>query len=162
MLDAFLILLVCQLVGEALDRSLGLGVPGPIIGLVLLIAALVLRSRLMKRADRPETRTETRTKPETGAEPGTKIEIPQNLSKVSHGLLSHLSILFVPACTGIVLHLERIASAWVPLALTIIVGTTLTFIATAGSFVLVSRWMKLDDPDAVIEPAPASGEKEGS
>lgn len=42
-LTGLLILLCFQLAGEALARWLGLPVPGPVIGLLLLFAALVLR-----------------------------------------------------------------------------------------------------------------------
>ena len=43
MLGSLTILLVFQLVGEALSLAFGLPVPGPVIGFVLLLFALLLR-----------------------------------------------------------------------------------------------------------------------
>ena len=37
MLQAFALLLLCQLAGEGVTRGLGLPVPGPVIGLVLMM-----------------------------------------------------------------------------------------------------------------------------
>ena len=50
MIGAVLALLLCQLAGEALARFLGLPVPGPVIGLVLMVGALALRGRLRPEA----------------------------------------------------------------------------------------------------------------
>ena len=43
MLGALTILLVFQLIGETISRGLGLPVPGPVIGFILLLAALLLQ-----------------------------------------------------------------------------------------------------------------------
>ena len=48
MVGALTGLLLCQLAGEVLARSLGLPVPGPVVGMVLLFAALL--RRLPRRA----------------------------------------------------------------------------------------------------------------
>ena len=43
MIEAILILLGCQLAGEAASRAFGLPVPGPVLGMALLFAALQLQ-----------------------------------------------------------------------------------------------------------------------
>lgn len=76
-------LLVFQLVGEVLTRLVGLPVPGPVLGMLLLLLALELHL--------------------PGDEP---------LRAVSSGLLSNLSLLFVPAGVGVMLHAPRLAAEW--------------------------------------------------
>jgi holin-like protein len=89
-------LLLCQLAGEALARAFALPVPGPVIGMALLFAALLAR----RRPDPPEA-----------------------VGHVADGLLAHLGLLFVPAGVGVVLHLPLLARDWAPLSLAILAGT---------------------------------------
>ncbi|WP_137125894.1 CidA/LrgA family protein [Roseomonas sp. HF4] len=96
-------LLLCQLAGEALARALALPVPGPVIGMALLFAALLAHRR-----------------------PGP----PEDVARVADGLLAHLGLLFVPACRGVVLHLPLLARDRAPLSLTILVGTLAAIGAT--------------------------------
>jgi holin-like protein len=42
MIEAFALLLLCQLAGEILSLGLGLPMPGPVIGLLLLFAGLIV------------------------------------------------------------------------------------------------------------------------
>jgi len=95
-------LLVFQCLGEALVRVLGLPVPGPVAGMVLLFAGLRLRTA-----------------------------IPTNLGAASTGLLQHMSLLFVPAGVGVMLHFGRVADEWVAIVAAIVVSTVLAIAATA-------------------------------
>jgi putative effector of murein hydrolase LrgA (UPF0299 family) len=79
MLPALTLLLVCQLLGEIVIRALGLPVPGPVLGMFFLFLFLLLR-------DGPSTELRT----------------------TAQALLQHLSLLFVPAGTGVVLYLRLI------------------------------------------------------
>ena len=54
MLRTLGLLLGCQLAGEFIARGLGLPIPGPVLGLVILLAALALRPPLAS-ALRPTT-----------------------------------------------------------------------------------------------------------
>lgn len=45
MLSAFLVLLVCELAGDLLRQVLALPVPGPVIGMTILAAALVFKRK---------------------------------------------------------------------------------------------------------------------
>lgn len=102
MLAALTLLLVFQLAGEVLAHSFALPIPGPVIGMALLFVALLLRGG-----------------------PG------ENLRQTSGQLLQHLSLLFVPAGTGIVLYGERIAAEWLPLVVAMVASTLLAIIVTA-------------------------------
>lgn len=110
MIEALALLLGCQLVGEILVRLLGAPLPGPVVGLLLLVVILSLR----------------------GA-------VPAPLRHTARALLQHLSLLFVPAGTGIMLHGGRIRAEWLPIAAALIVSAALTILVTAMVFRLLSR-----------------------
>ncbi len=96
-LNGLTVLLLFQLVGELGVRWLGLPVPGPVLGMLLLFIALVLRQPL---ADQ--------------------------LEPASTGLLTHLSLLFVPAGVGVMVHLDRIGDEWLALSVALLVSTVVT------------------------------------
>lgn len=102
MIGALTLLLVFQLVGEVLARWLGLPIPGPVIGMGLLFVALVLRKG-----------------------PG------DDLRGTATGILQHLSLLFVPAGTGIMLHFQRLADEWLPLTVALVFSTLLSIAVSA-------------------------------
>ncbi|HEY6003178.1 MAG TPA: CidA/LrgA family protein [Anaeromyxobacter sp.] len=101
MLSGFAVLLSFQLAGEVLSRALRLPVPGPVIGMALLLGALELRG---------------------SSEDG--------LRTVANGLLSHLSLLFVPAGVGVILHASRLAAEWLPIAVSLVASTAATLAVT--------------------------------
>jgi len=45
MLASLSLILLCQLIGEAVVRGLGLPLPGPVLGLLLLLILLLARDR---------------------------------------------------------------------------------------------------------------------
>jgi len=110
MLSALTRLLAFQLAGEVVARAFALPVPGPVLGMLFLFAALALRG-----GPDPELQT-------TG---GT--------------LLQHLSLLFVPAGTGIMVHLHRVADEWLPLLLSLLLSTAATLAVTALTMRLCQR-----------------------
>ncbi len=97
MLRGLAVLLVFQLAGEVLAHLLDLPVPGPGVGMVLLLGALELG--LPQR---------------------------DGLRVASGGLLAVLSLLFVPAGVGIVQHLPRLAAEWPALGAALLVSTAAT------------------------------------
>ncbi|HSD20898.1 MAG TPA: CidA/LrgA family protein [Anaeromyxobacter sp.] len=101
MIHGLATLLVFQLAGEVLTRLVGLPVPGPVLGMLLLLLALELRL------------------------PGE-----EHLSAVSSGLLSSLSLLFVPAGVGIMLHAPRLAAEWRALVGGLLVSTVAAIAVT--------------------------------
>ncbi|MBV0910833.1 CidA/LrgA family protein [Anianabacter salinae] len=104
------ILLAFQLVGEVIRTALGLTIPGPVIGMALFFAALLLVPRL---AD--------------------------SIRATAQGLLAHLSLLFVPAGVGIVGHLDRLGSDGLALFAAILGSTTLAIVVGVLTFVGVAR-----------------------
>jgi putative effector of murein hydrolase LrgA (UPF0299 family) len=124
MLKAFGILLGCQLAGETLARAWALPMPGPVIGLVMLVMLLfvVERRHLVDAATVDDT----------------------SLGKVSNGLLAVLGILFVPAGVGVIQNLGLLGEYGVALLITLIVSTVLTMVVTVWVFVGVSRLVERD------------------
>ena len=98
MIAALTWLLLYQLTGEVLARVLSLPVPGPVIGMALLFCTLVVRGHM----GRP---------------------IPQSMQHTANVLLQHLSLLFVPAGTGVMIYLQLIANEWLPITTALIVST---------------------------------------
>jgi putative effector of murein hydrolase LrgA (UPF0299 family) len=115
------LILLCQLIGEAVAHTAGLPVPGPVIGLVLCLGLLALRDRIGRLVPL-ELRDGTFEK--TGA-----------------GLLSHLSLLFIPAGVGVIQRLDVLAGNAVPIAAAVVVSTVLSMVVTALVFTfVVRRW----------------------
>lgn len=102
MLAALTQLLLFQLVGEIFVRALGIPVPGPVIGMGLMFLFLLLRG---------------------GPDEGTRT--------TANTLLQHLSLLFVPAGTGVMLHFHRLQSEWLPIAVALVASTFIAMGVTA-------------------------------
>ena len=113
-LHALALLLAFQLIGEAATFALALPVPGPVLGMTLLLAAVTLRRDLLARL-RPTTST----------------------------LLTHLSLLFVPAGVGVMVHGARLATEGLAIVGAILASTVLALAATA----LTVRALLRDDED---------------
>jgi holin-like protein len=107
MLKALTALLLFQALGETISFGLALPLPGPVLGLILLLVFLLLRP-LAIDALRP-----------------TALE-----------MLRHLSLLFVPAGVGIMLHGARLQAEGWKLLLAVLGSTVLTLAVTAW----VTRW----------------------
>ena len=112
-LNGITVLLVYQLIGEVTVRIFKWPVPGPVLGMVLLFLTLILRGHWAKPL-----------------EPATT------------ALLSHLSLLFVPAGVGVMVHFSRIGQQWVPIVLSLVISTLITLAATALIMQLAMRWSK--------------------
>jgi holin-like protein len=62
----------------------------------------------------------------------------ERLAPVSLQLLKHLSLLFVPAGVGVMVHAQRVAAEWLPIALALIASTVVSIVVTAA----VVRWLQ--------------------
>lgn len=102
MLGAITVLLVYQLAGEVIVQFAGWPIPGPVIGLLLLFLSLWVRGGL--------------------AAP---------LRDTANGVLQHLSLLFVPAGVGVMVHLARISGEWLPILAAVLVSTAMAIAVTA-------------------------------
>lgn len=110
MLTTFTILLLCQLTGEVAVRGLGLPVPGPVLGLALLLLVLSLRPSVAE-----------------GLRPTVTV------------VLANLSLMFVPAGVGVIGNLEVLSRDWVALLVILLVSTWLAMLVTVGTFLAVRR-----------------------
>ncbi len=119
MIAGFTVLLICQLAGEAAARGLGLALPGPVLGLIFLVAALAVSARLTG-----DDRAAAGTGP---------------LGRVADGLLASLALLFVPAGVGVVQYLGLIGAQGVAIVAALVVSTLLTLLATVGTFLAIRR-----------------------
>jgi holin-like protein len=55
----------------------------------------------------------------------------QPLRDVAQGLLSNLSLLFVPAGVGVMMHAGRISAEWLSILAGLVLGTAVTMAVTA-------------------------------
>ena len=119
MIASLSLILLCQLAGEVFVRGLSLPVPGPVVGLVLLLLLLVARDRFAVLARGPLQ--------------GGDVE------NASRGLLAHLSLLFIPAGVGVVQRLDLIAAHGIAIVVVLLVSVVATLLATVTTFLLASR-----------------------
>ena len=103
-------ILLFQGVGELVSNFLLPLIPGPVIGLVLLLAYLVARRR-----------------------------VPEDVDRVGSALVQHLGLLFVPAAVGVVLFLPQLRSNGVAVALALVVSVVLTIAVPALVLRVLSR-----------------------
>lgn len=108
-LNGITLLLIYQLAGEISVLLLRIPVPGPVLGMIMLFITLVWRGRSST-----------------------------SLDSASTALLSHLSLLFVPAGVGMMVHFDRIINEWRPISIALILSTVITMAATAA-IMLASR-----------------------
>ena len=110
MIPALATILCFQLAGETISRGFGLPLPGPVVGLVLLVIAGLIRPQLIAF-----------------------------LRAAATGLLGNLSLFFVPAGVGIVAHLTQFRDDALGISVALIVSTVLAIAVGALTFVLVAR-----------------------
>jgi holin-like protein len=103
MLNAFSILLGCELGGEFLRRIFSLPLPGAVIGMCFL-AMFLLR------------------KPSA---------LPSSLVSTAEVLLKYLGLLFVPAGVGVIANMDLIAAEWFPILVALVGSTILSVLVTA-------------------------------
>jgi holin-like protein len=109
MVPTFLVLLACELAGDLLRQMLALPVPGPVIGMSILAAALAFRKE----------------------GPTSRSPIADSLEHTADTLIRHMGLLFVPAGVGLIAEIEVLRSEWLPIAAGLI-GSTLLSLAVTG------------------------------
>ncbi len=107
MLKALTTLLIFQMLGEAVVFASGIAFPGPVLGMVALLVFLLVKPTALEA-----------------------------IKPTALDMLRHLSLLFVPAGVGIMLHGQRLKTEGWKLALAVLVSTLLTVAVTA----LVTQW----------------------
>ena len=119
MLFFLTLILACQLAGEVLVVATGLPVPGPVVGMVLLFVGLVVHGQL-----------------------------PDGLAGVADAFLNNLSLLFVPAGVGVMLHVGLIGRDIVAISAALVVSTLVTVAVTAAMMAWLGRADGGGGPDA--------------
>ena len=117
MLYAIFFIFLLQLVGEFLQKYFVLAIPGPVIGLLLMLVVL-----LLQRGSRD-----------------SDTDFGEKVINTSNHLLQYLSLLFVPIGVGVVMHLQLLESQLVKVLGVIIIGTLLTIIGTAALFQVLRK-----------------------
>lgn len=123
MIASLTLILLAQLAGEVAARSAGLPVPGPVLGMALMLGFLVLRDRAGRGAAR--------------LLPAPLID--GTLERTGRGLLANLSLMFVPAGTGIVGRLDVVRAQGPKLAVVLVASTVVAIAVTAVTFLVVAR-----------------------
>jgi len=109
-LNGITLLLIYQLAGETSVLLLRIPVPGPVLGMVMLFLTLAFRGKSSA-----------------------------SLDSASSALLSHLSLLFVPAGVGMIVHFDRIIHEWLPISVALVLSTVITMAASAIIMLASSR-----------------------
>lgn len=108
------VLLIFQLIGEVLSVMFALPVPGPVLGMLLLACSLLAYR-----------------------------SVPLFVEQASSGLLLHLSLLFVPAGVGLMVHFDRLGEEWFAIAVALLCSTLLSLVATAWLMQKLMSWGKV-------------------
>jgi holin-like protein len=120
------LLLIYQLMGEGISLFFSLSVPGPVIGMLLLFLSLLVFYKIKKN--------NIEKHPQDDA-----------LSTSASAILSHLSLLFIPAGVGLIVHIDRLENQWLPIIAAIVLGSIITMVVTAGVMMLLNRVLKIDE-----------------
>jgi holin-like protein len=115
MLEYLTLILACQLIGEFAVSTANIPFPGPVAGMILLFVFLLIKG-----------------------------EIPEDLGQVSAALLNNLSLMFVPAGVGVMVHFKLLGSDALPLSIALIASTLLTIAVTALVMMALNKKMSAD------------------
>lgn len=102
MMRGFLLLLICQLAGEAVAHALQVPVPGGVIGMLILFVGLLVRRG-----------------------------VPEGLEKTSQLVLKPLSLYFVPASVGIMTMGPLLAQEGVRIGIVMVLATIIPLVVCA-------------------------------
>ncbi len=102
MIRGLVYILLFQGLGEIISKALSLPIPGPVIGLLLLLASLVVRDRL-----------------------------DPDLDQVASAFAQHLGLLFIPAAVGVVMFVPKIQAHGLAISLILVISVGLAIAATA-------------------------------
>ena len=102
MLKGIALLLGFQAAGELASHQLKLPVSGAVCGMALLLLWLVRRGNA-----------------------------PEDLTRVTDGLLANMPLLFVPVGAGAIVYIDVFQQHWAVIAFGVLAGTAITMVATA-------------------------------
>ncbi|MEN9712268.1 MAG: Antiholin-like protein LrgA [Pseudomonadota bacterium] len=109
MIQGLVQLFIFQALGELVSKFVLPFIPGPVLGLVWLLAYLIVRGH-----------------------------VPSSIDGVGSAILQHLGLLFIPASVGVVLYLPLLqANAWA-ISAALVVSVLATIAVSAGLLKLLT------------------------
>ncbi len=110
MLRAIFIIFFFQLLGEAIKKFFEMRIPGPVLGLILLLIVLIFLKRFKTVAI---------------------TNLKDDVINTSNYILNYLSLLFVPIGVGVVMHLSYLENNLFKVLIIVFISTILTIGLTA-------------------------------
>lgn len=112
MLRTVLVLCGFQLLGESLAALFSLPVPGPVIGMCLLLVVLIVRRRVT----------------------------PQ-FQQHCHAMFAYLPLILVPPSVGVLAHLDLMGQQWQPVLGVLVITLLISFVICAAVYrISRERW----------------------
>jgi len=108
MLNSIFTIFLFQLVGEFIQKFLEISIPGPVIGLILLLTVLLIKNKYFNAST----------------------NFQNDLIRSCESLLNYLPLLFIPVGVGVVMHLTLLEENLISVITIIILGTLLTLAIT--------------------------------
>lgn len=112
------VLLVFQCLGEGITHLLGVAIPGPVIGLLLLLIAFHAVPSLVRI-----------------------------MEQTCWALLQNLSLLFLPAGVGVMAVLSRVREGYLAISVGLALSTIAAIVAGAWVTDRAMRWFGLENTD---------------
>ena len=120
MLNSIFTIFLFQLIGEFIQKFTKISIPGPVIGLILLLGVLLIRAKYFKEHQ----------------------SIENSLVDFSERFLTYLPLLFIPVGVGVVMHLSLLEENLISVIGIIVLGTLLTLALTGF---IMEKFLKNDN-----------------
>ena len=121
MLNSIFLIFLFQLIGELVQKVLELNIPGPVIGLILLLTTLLLS----KKYDHELIQN-----------------LKVNLISSAEKLVHYIPLFFLPVGVGVVMHLSFLEGSLAKVLFIIVFGTLITLALTG---LLMEKLLKNKD-----------------
>jgi holin-like protein len=109
MLKSLFIIFFFQLLGEAIQKFFEINIPGPVIGLILLLLSFIFFSKKLTQSKK----------------------MIKEISVTCNQIINYLSLLFVPIGVGVVMHINYLGDNLFKIFSIITIGTLATLVFTA-------------------------------
>ena len=124
MLRSIFVIFFFQLLGEFFKKFFEMRIPGPVIGLILLLVTLIFLKKFKKTAI---------------------VNLKTDVVNTSNYILSYLSLLFVPIGVGVVMHLSYLDNNLFRVLIIVFISTLLTIAGTAFLMEKINRKLIKND-----------------
>jgi len=121
MLNSIFLIFLFQLIGELVQKVLELNIPGPVIGLILLLTSLLLSKKYDHKLIK---------------------NLKINLINSAENLVHYIPLFFLPVGVGVVMHLSFLEGSLVKVLFIIVFGTLITLAITG---LLMEKLLKNKD-----------------